>query len=44
MTPGEFERLSTLLDEALSQPEAAREAFWSTNFLDMMGSAATALR
>ena len=27
MTPAEFQRISTLLDEGLSQPEDAREAW-----------------
>jgi serine/threonine protein kinase len=33
MTPGEFERLSTLLDEALSQPDGARDA-WLAHLAD----------
>ena len=37
------ERFQASLDAA-DTPEAAREAFWSSNFLDLMGSAATALR
>jgi predicted TIM-barrel fold metal-dependent hydrolase len=37
------ERFQASLDAA-NTPEGAREAFWSSNFLDLMGTAAAALR